>query len=217
MLVLAAATLLTTLACQEKANTKVTPNHTTPTDAVATQPGTNRVYSLGVENQRKEISPTPNPPPSPTPEPTVAPREEVATPAPTARVITPKTVGAAGTDLLPPTGEQPGQTVEGVWLTFYDCDVEGYCGTTASGVTLKEGGPEEKERYAGCDPNYWSIGTNGTKMTIVGDPNGYIWKCVDTGSAVIGSAHWDVWFYSQTDGEAYLDTVGTIVTIKTLP
>ena len=190
-----------------------------------------RILALEADTQpsRKEVSPTPTLPPSPTPEPTVTPREEVATPTPTAEVITPQTVEATGTDLLPPTGEQLGQTVKGVWLTFYDCDVEGYCETTASGVTLKEGGTEEKERYAACDPNYWSVGTietngiDGTEFTIVGDPNGYEWKCVDTGSAVIGPAHLDVWFYNRVGdddtvgGEDYLKTVGTTVTIEILP
>ncbi|OGY25985.1 MAG: hypothetical protein A2Z24_02620 [Candidatus Woykebacteria bacterium RBG_16_44_10] len=205
--------LLATLACQDSANTKVTPNHTTSTDAVATTTA-DRVFSLGVENQRKEVSPTPNPPPIPTPEPTVAPQQEVVTPVPTIEVTTPQPVEAASTNLPLPVGEGPGQTVEGVWITFYDCDVEGYCTATASGVTLKEGGAEQKTRYAACDPNYWPYGT---RMTIVGDPNEYEWICIDTGSAVVGPAHWDVWFYSQADGEAYLDTLGTTVTIEILP
>lgn len=223
LVVLAATTLLATLACQEGANTKVTPNHTS-TDAVATTTWTNRVYTLGVENQRKEVSPTLIPPPSPTPEPTVAPQPEVATPVPTVADDIPQPVEAASTSVPLAVGEGPGQTVEGVWITYFDCDAEGYCTATASGVTLKEGGPEEKERYAACDPNYWTLadparGIEGTKMIIVGDPNEdpYEWVCVDTGSAVIGPTHWDIWFHSQADGEAYLDAIGTTVTIKILP
>ena len=97
--------------------------------------------------------------------------------------------------------DMAGQTIQGAWITHFDCLVEGNCGSyTASGTYLEIGG-----QYAACDTDYWEFGT---QMTIVGDPNGYVWTCVDTGSAVKGPAHWDVWFYDPADGWKYLQEIG---------
>ncbi|HEX7456307.1 MAG TPA: hypothetical protein VF303_02470 [Candidatus Nanoarchaeia archaeon] len=194
----------------QNSNTKATSNQTTSTDVVQIQTEVKRILALEADTRpsRKEVSPTPTLPPSPTP---------VATPGP------PTLKEEANPGVSPLAMEQTGQEIAGVWLTYYDCDTEGYCGVTKSGVNLKKGGTEEKERYAACDPNYWSVGTietngiDGTEFTIVGDPNGYEWKCVDTGSAVIGPAHLDVHFDKRVYGEDYLKTVGTNVTIKILP
>jgi len=214
LLLVFAAAMLLALSCRDSTNTKATPKPATSTDSVATNPDRVFALSLKADSQRKEVIPTPTPPPRPAPESLVSPREEEVTLVPNAEETTSQKVEAASTSVPSPAGEQPGQIVEGVWLTFYDCDVEDYCTATASGVTLKEGGTEERERYAACDPDYWPFGT---RMTVIGDPNQYEWVCVDTGSAVIGPAHWDVWFFHQADGEAYLDAVGTTVTIKILP
>lgn len=205
-----------------QANSKVTPDHTnTSTDAVTTQAEIDRILGLAthvnkVETSRKEATPTPILLPSPTPE-FVALAQEASTPA---NIVSddpsPKSVGS---DTLP----EGAQTIEGAWITFFDCDVEGYCLVTASGVTLQERGDEEKERYAACDPNYWTLanpakGIEGTKMRVVGDPHEYIWTCIDTGSAVLGPAHWDVWFYEQARGQKYLQEIGgDTVTIQILP
>ena len=177
-------------------NTKVTPNYPTSTDVVDNQHEISRALALlrSAESRGKEVVLTPTPSPSPTP---------VATPA------LPALKEEVNPSVSPLAKEPTGQEIAGVLLTYYDCDTEGYCGVTKSGVSLQKGG-----RYAACDPNYWPFGT---RMIIVGDPNQYIWTCVDTGSAVIGPAHWDVWFYNQADGKDYLKTVGTTVTIKILP
>jgi len=196
--VFAALTLLA-LSCRDNTNTKATPKPAASTDSVATNPDRIFALSLKAGSPRKEALPIPTPSPSPTPEvfPTPArtePSEQIALPID-------GTVTAARDD---------GQTIEGVWITFYDCNVEGYCVATASGINLTKGG-----RYADCDPDYWPFGT---RMTIVSDPHQYEWACVDTGSAVLGQKHWDVWFYDQSDGETYLDEIGgTIVTIRVLP
>ena len=176
--------------------TKVTPNYPTSTDVVDNQHEISRALALlrSAESRGKEVVPAPTPSPSPTP---------VATPA------LPALEEEVNPSVSPLAKEPTGQEIAGVLITYYNCDTEGYCGVTKSGVSLQKGG-----RYAACDPNYWPFGT---RMIIVGDPNQYIWTCVDTGSAVIGSAHWDVWFYNQADGEAYLKTVGTTATIKILP
>ena len=195
-LVLGVAILLLILTQTLGTNTKATPNYITPTDVVENRFEVSRLLaSAKAKSERKEAVPTPTPSPSPTP---------VATP----------TLPALEEEVINPSvslvaKEQTGQEIAGVLLTYYDCDTEGYCGVTKSGVSLQKGG-----RYAACDPNYWPFGT---RMIIVGDPNQYIWTCVDTGSAVIGPAHWDVWFYNQADGKDYLKTVGTTVTIKILP
>ena len=175
--------------------TKVTPNYPTSTDVVDNQHEISRALALlrSAESRGKEVVLTPTPSPSPTP---------VATPA------LPALKEEVNPSVSPLAKEPTGQKIAGVLLTYYDCDTEGYCGVTKSGVLLQKGG-----RYAACDSNYWPFGT---RMIIVGDPNQYIWTCVDTGSAVIGPAHWDVWFYNQADGKDYLKTVGTTVAIKIL-
>jgi len=217
--VLVATTLLLPFIPTPGTNTKVTTNHTTGTDVVESQGEINcaLAYLASAESKRKEVTPTPTLPPSPTPEATptperVEPVEEATIPVETSlpgEVETPQeTAQPEGTITI--AAASSGQIIKGAWLTTFDCRIEGNCGShTASGTYLTEGG-----RFAACNTDYWPFGT---KMTIVGDPNGYDWACVDVGPAIVGPAHWDVWFYDLTEGEEYLDQVGTTATIKILP
>jgi len=226
LLVLVAAILLLPAIPNPSTNTKVTPKVATWTDVVETQGEINRdlAYLVRAESERKEVTPTPTPPPSPTPEATLAPEEsEPSEEIEAAGEIRPQGEVEPQGETEPPTEIAPleetnitsvlsdGQIIEGAWITHFDCDIEGNCeGHTASGTYLTEGGP-----FAACDTDYWPFGT---KMTIVGDPNGYVWVCVDVGPAIVGPVHWDVWFYYRADGEKYLDEIGgDTATIKILP
>lgn len=208
-------------------NTKVTPDHTTPTDGLE-QGEIDRAlgFLANAESIRKEVAPTPTPPPSPTPEATPTPEEsEPSEEIEAAGEIVPQGEVKPQEETEPPTEIEPseentitftsllsdGQILEGAWITHFDCDFEGHCGSrTASGTYLTEGGP-----FAACDTDYWPFGT---KMTIVGDPYGYVWTCADVGTAIVGPAHWDVWFYYRANGEAYLNQIGgDTQTVKILP
>lgn len=201
LLVLVAAMLLTTACKGNGTNSKVTPNDPTSTGTAEPETKTYHVSDVGTETpiNRKEELPAPTLPPIPAPENTVVPQEPQEEPTETANVL-PK--------------DPVEQTIEGVWITFYCCDVEGYCQGTSSGVNLQEGGTN---KYAACDTNYWPFGT---RMTIDSDPNDqkFVWECVDRGSAVKGPSHWDLWFNNCADGQKYLGKIGgDTVTVKILP
>lgn len=192
LLVLVAVVVLLLLLSNSSTDTKVTPNHTTLTDMVEYQHEIRRALAFlrSTEHHRKEVTRTPTPLPSPTPKGGKLSLKE----------------DKINTSLTTSTGP----IVENVWITFYDCTLEGFCPVeeggnyTASGTPLKKGA-----LYAACDPNYWPFGT---KIKILEDPNEYVWTCVDTGSLVIGPTHWDVWFYKHDDGRNYLAQLGSDTT-----
>jgi 3D (Asp-Asp-Asp) domain-containing protein len=193
------------------ANTNVTPN-TAFTDKVDQQAENTRVLALGLSTAERSMESSPTPPPTPVSSPTVMVQSTpVSLPPPTptyeALAIPEGKVNAAA-GVPPLVGATTGQTIAGVRIAYYTCDYEGFCGRAASGTYLEKG-----ERFAACGPG-WPFGT---RMSIVGDPNEYVWDCRDRGSAV-DDMTWDLWFDEIKEAREYWRQLGvTIVTIQVFP
>ena len=96
-------------------------------------------------------------------------------------------------------------------ITYYYCsqgsipasigDGGGWCGAMASGQVVYEGA-------AACAAQYM-----GQQFKILGDPNGRIYTCADTGSAVTGE-HRDIFFHNSDDGYQWWLQIGTTATIE---
>jgi hypothetical protein len=81
-------------------------------------------------------------------------------------------------------------------VTFYACIGNGFCGNMANGQQAYDGA-------AACSSNL----PFGTRFTIVNDPSGRVFTCLDRGAL---SATWvDIWFYDAADGWAWQSLVGT--------
>jgi hypothetical protein len=94
-------------------------------------------------------------------------------------------------------GTLPGGTrIGGVYVTFYACVGNGFCGATASGVQAQPG-------VAACSYNL----PFGTKFVIASDPSQRVFTCLDRGA--IGPTWVDIWFYDVADGYAWQAAVGT--------
>jgi 3D (Asp-Asp-Asp) domain-containing protein len=84
-----------------------------------------------------------------------------------------------------------------VFVTFYYClrtvdkpdDGGGYCGHTASGITVHKGS-------AACESSQL-----GKRFVFSQDPDKLVFICEDTGSAV-GSGHVDLWYQTNSEGYA---------------
>lgn len=93
--------------------------------------------------------------------------------------------------------ENGSQEVLGATLTVYNC-----VGSTGGNVYCPGGshtssGTEVGPGTAACDPSY-----KGRKFQIVGDKQGLIWTCLDTGE--FGGDWFDLWFYNLADGLVYI-------------
>jgi hypothetical protein len=109
---------------------------------------------------------------------------------------------------------QPGDTVGGVTLSFYYCEVGenaavvgdggGFCGAMRDGSVVRPGA-------AACDFAYL-----GQRFRIEGDPDQREYVCSDTGNLVDG-LHRDIWFNVADDGADWLLKVGRVAVIQILP
>ena len=54
------------------------------------------------------------------------------------------------------------------------------------------------------------------RFRIIGDPNGLIYTCTDTGNAVHGEQR-DIWFDNSDDGLNWIREVGTTALVEILP
>ncbi len=134
--------------------------------------------------------------PDPEPEPTATPEPE-----PTA------------TSEPEPTATPGGTTVEAA-ITYFYCnqgtisagigDGGGWCEYMANGEIVHEGA-------AACSRDNF-----GQRFRIIGDPNGLIYTCKDTGNAVHGQQR-DVWFDNSDDGFNWIREVGTMALVEILP
>jgi hypothetical protein len=96
-----------------------------------------------------------------------------------------------------------GQAVD-VWITFFACQGDGYCGTMANGQVVHEGA-------AACGGGM----ALGQRFTIRNDPTGRVYECTDRG---LGSWWWvDIWFPAAADGYAWVAQVGNYGTVRLLP
>ena len=88
-------------------------------------------------------------------------------------------------------------------ITFYCCDPDGFCGTTASGTTVHPS-------TAACGNSYWM----GMRFRIQGDPIHQLYICEDTG--YLGANQVDIWFHSCQEGYAWQSVVGSHGLIEVL-
>jgi hypothetical protein len=90
-----------------------------------------------------------------------------------------------------------GTRIAGATVTFYACIGNGFCGNMASGQPPFAGA-------AACSSDL----PFGTRFTVVNDPTGRVFVCMDRGAL---SATWvDIWFYDAADGWAWQSYVGTV-------
>ena len=145
---------------------------------------------------RAGATPEPEPTATPEPEPTATPEPEpTATPEPE------------------PTATPGGTTVE-ARITYFYCnqgtisasigDGGGFCGHMANGEIVHEGA-------AACSRDNFR-----QRFRIIGDPNGLIYTCKDTGNAVHGEQR-DIWFDNSDDGLNWIREVGTTALVEILP
>ena len=152
-----------------------------------------------------DATPTPSPIPiPPTPAPSTTPRLHDAGEPP---VPEPKPTPT-------PTPERATEPAAGArvdaTLTFYVCSgsppgfQEGYCGITASGQPVYEGG-------AACG---YAMPLGAT-FTIEGDPTGRTYTCIDRG---LGPHWWvDIFFWTYAEGRAWRDQLPQYVTVEMTP
>ena len=145
---------------------------------------------------RAGATPEPEPTATPEPEPTATPEPEpTATPEPE------------------PTATPGGTTVE-ARITYFYCnqgtisasigDGGGFCDHMANGEIVHEGA-------AACSRDNFR-----QRFRIIGDPNGLIYTCKDTGNAVHGEQR-DIWFDNSDDGLNWIREVGTTALVEILP
>lgn len=103
---------------------------------------------------------------------------------------------------------RPGEQVHAS-ISFYYCersnvgDGGGFCGHTADGTPVQLG-------VAACARQYL-----GQVFRVVGDPSGMVFRCADTGSAVVGQ-HRDIWFPSAGAAGQWMAHVGYAAVIEIL-
>lgn len=107
----------------------------------------------------------------------------------------------------------PGERIEAT-VSFYYCersaddvhpgDGGGFCGAMRDGTTVYPGA-------AACSYDYL-----GQLFRIEGDPTGRVYRCNDTGNAVLG-LHRDIWFQSSDEGWLWAFRVGQRAVIEILP
>ena len=86
-------------------------------------------------------------------------------------------------------------------LTFYDCEVQNFCGAMANGEDVYEGA-------AACSYNL----ALGTMFKIPGDPTGRVYECKDRG--LLPNTHVDIFWYHPGDGWQWQAAVGSRGTIE---
>lgn len=92
-----------------------------------------------------------------------------------------------------------GQTVD-VWITFFACEGDGYCGTMANGEVVHLGA-------AACGYAF----KLGQRFYLAGQT----YVCADRG---LGPYWWvDIWFQTAEEGFAWLSRVGSYGTVRMLP
>lgn len=80
-------------------------------------------------------------------------------------------------------------------MTFYACVGDGFCGNMASGAPVFDGA-------AACSNDL----AMGTRFSIVTDPSGRIYQCLDRGH--LAPTWVDVWFYDVASGWPWQAAVG---------
>ncbi len=123
----------------------------------------------------------------------------------------PAAIAYPGTDATPELS--PGERIEAT-VSFYYCeqsagderpgDGGGFCGAMRDGTIVYPGA-------AACSYDYL-----GQLFRIEGDPTGRVYRCNDTGNAVLG-LHRDIWFQSSDEGWLWAYRVGQRAVIEILP
>lgn len=96
----------------------------------------------------------------------------------------------------PAAAQAPGGVIQGVRVTFYACLGNGFCGLMANGQQAFEGA-------AACSSDL----PTGTRFSIVTDPTGRTYECLDRGR--LAPTWVDVWWYDAADGWAWQSQVGS--------
>ena len=170
------------------------------------------VRAGAVPEPEPTATPEPEPTATPEPEPTATPEPEpTATPEPEP-TATPEPEPTA-TPEPEPTATPGGTTVE-ARITYFYCnqgtisagigDGGGWCEYMANGEIVHEGA-------AACSRDNFR-----QRFRIIGDPNGLIYTCTDTGNAVHGEQR-DIWFDNSDDGLNWIREVGTTALVEILP
>lgn len=137
--------------------------------------------------------------------------EVPATPTPVARATRAAAPSAPVAPYVPPVALaslRPGEQVQAS-ISFYYCersnvgDGGGFCGHTADGTPVQLG-------VAACSRQYL-----GQVFRVVGDPSGMVFRCADTGSAVVGQ-HRDIWFPTAGAAGQWMAHVGYSAVIEIL-
>ena len=90
-----------------------------------------------------------------------------------------------------------GTTIPGSTVTFYACVGNGFCGAMANGQQVFAGA-------AACSSDL----PFGTRFTVVNDPTGQVFTCLDRGA--LSSTWVDIWFYDVAQGYAWQSYVGMV-------
>jgi hypothetical protein len=90
-----------------------------------------------------------------------------------------------------------GTRIPGSTVTFYACVGNGFCGAMANGQQVFAGA-------AACSSDL----PFGTRFTVVNDPTGQVFTCLDRGA--LSSTWVDIWFYDVAQGYAWQSYVGTV-------
>ena len=142
---------------------------------------------------------------------TVAADAGPASPASPPSVDRPAAIAYPGADVTPELS--PGERIEAT-VSFYYCeqsegderpgDGGGFCGAMRDGTIVYPGA-------AACSYDYL-----GQLFRIEGDPTERVYRCNDTGNAVLG-LHRDIWFQSSDEGWLWAYRVGQRAVIEILP
>ncbi len=134
-----------------------------------------------------------------------------ASPASPPPVDRPAAIAYPGAEVTPELS--PGVRIEAT-VSFYYCDQSegderpgdggGFCGAMRDGTIVYPGA-------AACSYDYL-----GQQFRIEGDPTERIYRCNDTGNAVLG-LHRDIWFQSSDEGWLWAYRVGQRAVIEILP
>jgi len=90
-----------------------------------------------------------------------------------------------------------GTRIPGATVTFYACVGNGFCGAMANGQQVFAGA-------AACSSDL----PFGTRFTVVNDPTGQVFTCLDRGA--LATTWVDIWFYDVAQGYAWQSYVGTV-------